>query len=244
MKELKQRNIKLGIISSKYKEYFDFEIYAKGTLNTNLLSKYLMENNINNNDVLIIGSTVQAMQCAKKANLDHALALWERDNSNNISATYYLKTPADIVNLINDRKGTYQWLDWAIELQAIAQTGLQYSKDRFDLERFQRIRDISAEIMRQKSDLSLDKVKSLFCNETDFQTPKLDTRAAIFKDNKILLVKEKLGGKWSLPGGWVDINQSIESNTIKEVKEEAGLTVSTEKLIAASNSFLLYPVVH
>ncbi len=123
------------------------------------------------------------------------------------------------------------WLKWAIELQFIAQAGLTYSKDSFDLLRFERIREISAEIMSLKSGLSMEHVKDVFCNETGFQTPKLDTRAAIFRDNKILLVKEK-NGTWSLPGGWVDVNESIKSNTIKEVKEESGFDVIPIKLIA------------
>ena len=77
-----------------------------------------------------------------------------------------------------------QWLEWAKELQFLAQTGLTYSKDVFDIERFERIREISAEIISAQSELSLEKVKDLFCNETGFQTPKLDTRAAIFKEDK------------------------------------------------------------
>lgn len=88
--------------------------------------------------------------------------------------------------------------------------------------------------MSHQSDLPVEKVKNLFCNETGFQTPKLDTRAAIFKDDKILLVKEK-AGVWSLPGGWVDVNQTIKTNTEKEVKEEAGLDVKAVRLIAVQD---------
>lgn len=85
-----------------------------------------------------------------------------------------------------DKQGQeYQWLEWAKELQFIAQAGLTYTKDLFDKERFERIREISAEIMSLQSKLPLSEIKDLFCNETGFQTPKLDTRAAIFKDNKI-----------------------------------------------------------
>ncbi len=127
-----------------------------------------------------------------------------------------------------------EWLEWAKELQFIAQAGLTYSKDAFDIERFERIREISAEIVSRQTGLPLEKVKDLFCNEEGFQTPKLDTRAAIFKDNKILLVKEK-NGTWSLPGGWVDVNQTIKSNTIKEVKEEAGLDVEATRIIAVQD---------
>lgn len=124
-----------------------------------------------------------------------------------------------------------KWLEWAIELQSLAQAGLFYGKDNYDRERYERIREISAEMMSYKTDISLDKVKSLFCNETGYQTPKIDTRAAIFKDNKILLVKEN-NGTWSLPGGWVDVNVSVKENVIKEVKEEAGLDVSADLIIA------------
>ena len=127
-----------------------------------------------------------------------------------------------------------EWLEWAKELQFIAQAGLTYSKDAFDIERFERIREISAEIVSRQTGLPLEKVKDLFCNEEGFQTPKLDTRAAIFKANRILLVKEK-NGTWSLPGGWVDVNQTIKSNTIKEVKEEAGLDVKATRIIAVQD---------
>ncbi|WP_353093135.1 NUDIX hydrolase [Tissierella praeacuta] len=126
---------------------------------------------------------------------------------------------------------TERWLEWAKELQFLSQVGLTYSKDVFDIERFERIREISAEMISYQSDMHLEKVKDLFCNETGFQTPKLDTRDAIFDNRKILLVKER-SEKWSLPGGWVDVNQSIKSNTIKEVKEESGLDVKALRLIA------------
>ena len=122
-------------------------------------------------------------------------------------------------------------MEWAKELQFIAQAGLTYTKDPFDKERFERVREIAAEIMSLQSGLSLAKVKDLFCNETGFQTPKLDTRAAIFKDNKILLVEEN-DGTWSMPGGWLDVMETVKSNTVKEVKEEAGLDVEAVRVIA------------
>ena len=128
-------------------------------------------------------------------------------------------------------KSENQWLDWAIELQALAQAGLHYSKDVFDTERYMRIREIAAEIICENTEIPLNKTKSLFCCETGYQTPKIDTRAAIFKDGKILLVQEK-NKTWSLPGGWCDVNLSVKENIVKEVKEEAGLDVIAEKVIA------------
>ena len=123
------------------------------------------------------------------------------------------------------------WLKWAIEIQSIAQCGLAYTKDMYDKERYEQLRNIAVEMLSYKTDISVDKIKTLFCNESGYQTPKLDTRAVIFEDEKILLVHEK-NGLWSLPGGWVDVLESIESNTIKEVKEESGLDVITKRVIA------------
>lgn len=127
-----------------------------------------------------------------------------------------------------------QWLQWIIELQSIAQAGLTYGKDIYDRERYTRLREISAEMLASMADIPVETVKNLFCNETGYQTPKLDTRAAIFQDEKILLVQEK-DGKWSLPGGWCDVNLSVGENTVKEVKEESGLDVVAESIIAVQD---------
>ena len=124
-----------------------------------------------------------------------------------------------------------KWLKWAIEIQSLAQAGLEYTDNVYDIERYERLREISAEIISEKTNLSMEKVKGLFCNEIGYQTPKIDTRAAIFKDNKILLVHEN-NGTWSLPGGWCDVLETVKTNTIKEVKEETGLDVETIKIIS------------
>ncbi len=126
---------------------------------------------------------------------------------------------------------TEPWLTWAIEIQSIAQNGLAYCKNIYDIERYERLRDIAAEMLSYKTDIPVEKVKSLFCHEQGYQTPKIDSRAAIFKHDKILLVQEN-DGLWSLPGGWVDVLETIDSNTVKEVKEEAGLDVKPRFLIA------------
>ncbi len=127
-----------------------------------------------------------------------------------------------------------RWLAWAVELQSLAQAGLTYGKDGFDLERYARIREISAEILAHMTGLPVEKVTGLFCNETGYQTPKLDTRAAVFQEGKILLVRER-DGRWALPGGWCDVNVSVGENTVKEVKEEAGLDVIPRRIIAVQD---------
>ena len=109
-----------------------------------------------------------------------------------------------------------------------------YAKDKFDIERYERIREISAEMISYKTEISTEKVQNLFCSDVGYQTPKIDTRAAIFKDGKILLVHEA-NGTWSLPGGWCDVDISVEENTIKEVKEESGLDVTVKRVIAVQD---------
>ena len=132
------------------------------------------------------------------------------------------------------------WLNWAVELQSLAQAGLTYGKDVYDRERYERIREIAAEMVAHRTDIPLEKVKGLFCNETGYQTPKLDTRAAIFQGDAILLVQER-DGRWALPGGWVDEDQSVASNTVKEVREEAGLEAEPLRLIAVQDRNLRNP---
>ncbi len=125
-------------------------------------------------------------------------------------------------------------IKWAMEIQSLAQAGLAYTNNVYDIERYERLREISAEIIEEKSNINLEKVKDLFCNETGYQTPKIDTRAVIFKDDKILLAHEN-NGTWSLPGGWCDVLESVGSNTIKEVKEETGLDVEPIKIISVQD---------
>ncbi len=127
-----------------------------------------------------------------------------------------------------------KWLEWAMEIQSIAQAGLTYGHDEFDKERYERLREISAEILAYKTDMTVEKVKDLFCNEAGYQTPKVDTRAAVFENGKILMVHEK-NGKWSLPGGWCDVDQSVAENAVKETMEEAGLEVKPNRLIAVQD---------
>lgn len=127
-----------------------------------------------------------------------------------------------------------KWLDFAIRIQSIAQAGLYYGKDKYDKERYEELRTIAAEMVGAGTDVPVDRVVGLFCNETGYQTPKIDTRAAVFVNGKILLVREN-NGTWTLPGGWCDVDQSIASNTVKEVKEEAGCNVLPERLIAVQD---------
>jgi ADP-ribose pyrophosphatase YjhB (NUDIX family) len=125
-----------------------------------------------------------------------------------------------------------KWLEWAKQLQSIAQAGLTYSKDVYDLERFELIRKISVEMMSQQTGLEMTVMKDLFASETGYATPKVDIRAVVFKNNKILMVRENTDGNWSLPGGWADIGLTPSEVVVKEVKEESGFDVKAIKLLA------------
>ena len=125
-----------------------------------------------------------------------------------------------------------QWLVWAQQMQSIAQAGLEYSKDKFDLERFEQIRELSIEILNSYTDVGTEKLVGLFANENGYQTPKVDIRAVVPKGEKLLFVQESDDGKWALPGGWAEIQLSVKENAEKEVREESGIATEAERLIA------------
>lgn len=127
-----------------------------------------------------------------------------------------------------------QIVEWAKEIQSLAQAGLFYGKDVFDQERYERMREIAVEMMAARTDIPSEKIATLFCGDVGYQTPKVDTRAAIFEEGKILLVCES-SGKWSMPGGWCEYNLSPAENAVKEAKEESGLDVVVQKVISVQD---------
>lgn len=124
-----------------------------------------------------------------------------------------------------------QWLKWVGELQAIAQNGLFYTENPFDVERYEALMKIATEMASFNSDAELETIEELFRRDSHYKTPNLDVRAAVFKDDKILLVQES-NDLWTIPGGWCDVNTSPADNAVKEVHEETGLSVKVVKLIA------------
>ncbi len=125
------------------------------------------------------------------------------------------------------------WLGWIKRLQAIAQDGLTYATDDYDLDRYERLRGVAAEILAAHSTGSLRGAHKLLALETGPATPKVDVRAAVFRDGGILLVKEPDDGGWSLPGGWADVGETPAESAVREVYEESGYRVRAVKLIAA-----------
>lgn len=118
------------------------------------------------------------------------------------------------------------------EVQALAQSGLAYTTNEFDIERYKRLLSISSELAFDFSSETLEAIKERFTLEKGYATPKLDIRSFVLQDNKILLVKERADGCWSLPGGWADINTSPANNVIRETREESGFDVEVVRLLA------------
>jgi ADP-ribose pyrophosphatase YjhB (NUDIX family) len=125
-----------------------------------------------------------------------------------------------------------QWLDWVKRLQALAQNGIAYSKDPFDIERFEEIRRVAVEIAAVKTGLDLEQVRDIFAFEKGYATPKVDVRGVVFRDEMVLLVKERRDGLWTLPGGWADVGDSPSESVEREVFEESGYRVRAIKLLA------------
>lgn len=136
------------------------------------------------------------------------------------------------INITGGEKMEPKWLEWAKQLQSAAQAGLAYSKDIYDIERFEEIRKISVDIMAHHTGIDKRIIKDVFAGDTGYPTPKVDIRAAVFKDQSILMVREKSDGRWALPGGWADIGISPGETAVKEVKEESGIDVKPVKLLA------------
>jgi ADP-ribose pyrophosphatase YjhB (NUDIX family) len=124
------------------------------------------------------------------------------------------------------------WLLWATELQAIAQTGLSFSSDRYDLERYRRLRAIAVAMLASGSGTSVERISALFEQDLGYPTPKVDVRGAVFRDQRILLVREISDGRWALPGGWADVNQSARECVEREIQEESGFQARAIKLAA------------
>ena len=126
------------------------------------------------------------------------------------------------------------WLIWARELQAIAQTGLTFSRDPYDRERYETLRAIAARMFAAGSDASVEAIAKLFAGESGYATPKIDVRAAVFDDrDRLLMVRETVDrGRWTLPGGWADVNRTAAENAVKETLEESGYAVKVVKLAA------------
>jgi ADP-ribose pyrophosphatase YjhB (NUDIX family) len=124
-----------------------------------------------------------------------------------------------------------RWLEWAREIEALAQAGYSYASNPYERERSIRLREIAAEIIAGYSQLSEQDVLDAFMSQPGYVTPKVDVRAAVFQDDQLLFVKEAMDGRWTFPGGWADVGELPSTAIEREVAEEAGLQVKAERLI-------------
>ena len=124
------------------------------------------------------------------------------------------------------------WLTWARALQAIAQNGLQFGKDEFDRVRYAEVRQIASEMLQAGSGEPVVILNALYDREVGYATPKVGVRGAAFRDDRILLVLERMDGLWSLPGGWADVDRSPAVCVEREIEEESGYTAHAVKLAA------------
>lgn len=128
--------------------------------------------------------------------------------------------------------GTPDWLRWARSLQSVAQAGLHYATDPFDVERYAEVRRLAAEIAAAGAGADAQAVEKFIASDRGYPTPKIDVRAAVIDGDRILLVRERDDGGWSMPGGWADVGESAAEAAERETREEAGLEVRAVKLIA------------
>lgn len=122
------------------------------------------------------------------------------------------------------------WLVWARELQAIAQTGLTYTENQYDIERYRAVERLAAAMMAAGSDAAVERIVGLFAGQSGYATPKVDVRGAVIRDGEILLIREASDGRWALPGGWADVNQSPAECVEREILEESGYQARAVKL--------------
>ena len=123
-------------------------------------------------------------------------------------------------------------LQWARKVQAIAQNGLAFTHDAFDRERFEQLQQLVAQILTAELDIAPGQLKELWKGDEGYATPKVDVRGAVFEGNEVLMVRERSDGKWTLPGGWVDVGDAPSFAVEREIREESGYLAKAVKLAA------------
>jgi ADP-ribose pyrophosphatase YjhB (NUDIX family) len=134
-----------------------------------------------------------------------------------------------------------KWIAWAREIFSMSQAGLTYSQNEFDIERYKRLQEITAEMIESQSGLSKESVLESFSMQAGYITPKIDVRGAVVHEGKILLIQEKMDGRWAMPGGWADLGNAPASVAEREVWEESGYRVKAEKVVAVMDANRIEP---
>lgn len=135
-----------------------------------------------------------------------------------------------------------KWIEWAREIFSLSQAGLAYSKNEFDIERYKRLQEITAEMIESQSEISKESALESFAMQAGYITPKIDVRGAVIRDDRILLIQERSDGKWAMPGGWADLGNAPASVAEREVWEESGYRVKAEKVVAVLDANRIQPM--
>src|SRR5215213_2636439 len=137
---------------------------------------------------------------------------------------------------------TPKWMEWAQEIFSLSQSGLTYSGNEYDIERYKRLQEITAEMIASQSEMEMELVLKSFSMQAGYITPKVDVRGAVIKDGKILLIQERADDRWAMPGGWADLGNSPASVAEREVWEESGFHVRAEKVVAVIDANRIEPM--
>ena len=133
---------------------------------------------------------------------------------------------------MSPRPSTDAILTWARALEAIALNGLHFSRDVYDRERYLKLQKLAAEMLAAEIEVSLAQVREYWQGESGYITPKVDVRGGVFDGGRVLLVRERSDGRWTLPGGWVDVNDAPSEAVAREIREESGYEARAVKLAA------------
>ncbi|HET6596034.1 MAG TPA: NUDIX hydrolase N-terminal domain-containing protein [Anaerolineales bacterium] len=137
---------------------------------------------------------------------------------------------------------TPKWLEWAREIFSLSQSGITYSGNPYDIDRYKRLQEITAEMIASQSEISKESALDSFSMQAGYITPKVDVRGAVVQDGKILLIQERADGNWAMPGGWADLGDSPRFVAEREVWEESGFRVKAEKVVAVIDANRIEPM--
>ncbi len=145
-------------------------------------------------------------------------------------------------NMMSMQEETTWYFEKAKRILALAKTGMNYTPNSYDLERFEELYEIAQTMLERMSNLDVPTIDQVHVHEKIYPNPKVDIRAVVFENDRILLVQEKTDQRWSLPGGWADVGYSAAEVAVKELEEEAGIQAEAQRILAVlDNRFHRHP---
>lgn len=253
LQELRSKGIRLGVVTGKSRRAFEISSQALGLPDVwdavvtgddvdrpkpdpEGIHRALRLLDVPKEHALFLGDSAADIEAGRRAGIRTFAVQW----MNVSQSALFGEPPERIFTKVGEFKAWLEenanyepkWLDWAKQIQAIAQSGLTYARDVYDLERYEALRRLSVDILHQYTGVGKERIRLTFASETGYATPKVDVRAVVFQENRILLVREKSDGAWALPGGWADIGYSPAEVAVKEIREESGFDAAPVRLLA------------